>query len=115
MLALTVLAWLGLGVQTASLAAPVDCCAGMMMTMSAHAPVMAHAMTPDGQSHDMTAAHCPCAHSAASVPLLAALNLAAPMPPTRPLSLVTGAAPQPARIPLLRPPLHASYVVKPYA
>lgn len=116
LLALTLLAWLGLGMQAVVMAAPTDCCAGMAMAaMSAHAPAMSHEVAPSGHRDGMTAANCPCAHSAASVPLLVALNLAAPMPPMRPLPVAVDPAPQPARIPLLRPPLQTSHVAKHYA
>jgi hypothetical protein len=117
LLALTVLAWLTMGMQTVALAAPSDCCAGMTMTMtmSAHTPSMTQQAPPSGHSDGMAAAHCPCAHSAASLPLLTALNLAAPMLPARPMPVGMSPGPQPARIPLLRPPLQPSYVVNQYA
>jgi hypothetical protein len=109
LLALAVFAWLGLGMQVVALASPADCCVGMAMPMTAQALPMPE-MPPHGHPDGMTAANCPCAHSAASVPLPEALSLAVTMPPVRPVPATVDRAPQPARIPLLRPPLPSSYV-----
>jgi hypothetical protein len=113
-LVLTVLAWtwLGLGMQGVALAPAADCCAGMAMAMSVPAASMTHEAPSGAHTDGMTAANCPCAHSAASLPRVAALNLAMPMPPTRPSPVAASPAPQPMRIPLLRPPSSVNDVAK---
>ncbi|WP_266159567.1 hypothetical protein [Dyella silvatica] len=113
MFALALCAWLML----VSMAwAQQGCCstvhgqtgAAMVMAMDGHASMSAHSMHGDGHdtahAGDKLQAHCTCACVSATVPQVASVAPPAAIADSGDAAYFGGEAPQPTRIPPLRPP-----------